>query len=341
LQINDEESQIPLMFVHHHDLLSPLTADSHNQKSDFGSGWDIIMPNEWAQIIWIALVYSGARPIGQQELSLIHHETGLEIRAFQPSLATNHLLVGEFRFPQEYPDTDAGVAWAAKVESERLAYFSKCPPSKRPNYFLYGLSSPFRPLWNSMVRDWALQHDPSSASASPYRYDVLRDRRSLTTEILREHLHTLIPIRLSSRGNKGVMDDSTLIYLPTDKDLTAGKKIIAESRHSDRARIEERKMLKAKQPYRRGEVMVKLIEERAKNAEQAIIDDCDRKLLGALTSGSFQLSRACCTGKGFIAAGGLLTLLQQQPTKKPQQRSRRVLVRTVTSEYYHWASLQF
>lgn len=193
-----------------------------------------------------------------------------------------------------------------------------------------------------MVRDWALQYDPSSTSPSPYRYDVLRDRRSLSIEILRQHLHTLVPVRVSCKGNKGVMDDSTLIFLPTDKDLTSlGKKSFAESRHSDRARIEERKMLKAKQPYRRGEAMVKLIEERAKNAEQAIIDDCDRKLLGALTSGAFQLSRACCTGKGFITAGGLLTLLQKQPTKHPQQRSRCVLIRTVTSEYYHWASLQF
>ena len=77
-----------MIFVHHHDLLSPLTADSHNQKGDFGSGWDIIMPNEWAQIIWIALVYSGARPIGQQELSLIHHETGLEITVVERYLGT-------------------------------------------------------------------------------------------------------------------------------------------------------------------------------------------------------------------------------------------------------------
>lgn len=46
---------------------------NHN---DFGSGWDIILPNEWAQIFWISLIYSGARPIGQKELSLIAHETG-------------------------------------------------------------------------------------------------------------------------------------------------------------------------------------------------------------------------------------------------------------------------
>lgn len=72
LQLNDEESQIPLIFVHHHDRLSPVA----KQRNDFGSGWDIILPNEWAQILWISLVYSGARPIGQKELSLIAHETG-------------------------------------------------------------------------------------------------------------------------------------------------------------------------------------------------------------------------------------------------------------------------
>jgi len=61
-----------LIFIHHHDLLSSVS----NNRNDFGSGWDIILPNEWAQIFWISLVYSGARPIGQKELSLIAHETG-------------------------------------------------------------------------------------------------------------------------------------------------------------------------------------------------------------------------------------------------------------------------
>lgn len=70
-ELKDDESQIPLILIHHHDLLTPL-----GSKTDFGSGWDIILPNEWSQIIWIALVYSGARPIGQDELSLISHETG-------------------------------------------------------------------------------------------------------------------------------------------------------------------------------------------------------------------------------------------------------------------------
>jgi ribonuclease P/MRP protein subunit POP1 len=77
LRLNDEESQIPLMFIHHQDCLSPLSIDHRNRTNDFGNGWDIILPNEWAQVIWIALVYSGARPIGQQELALIHNETGL------------------------------------------------------------------------------------------------------------------------------------------------------------------------------------------------------------------------------------------------------------------------
>jgi len=75
LQLNEEESQIPLIFIHHHDLLSPISKHQQN-RNELGSGWDIILPNEWAQIFWISLVYSGARPIGQKELSLIAHETG-------------------------------------------------------------------------------------------------------------------------------------------------------------------------------------------------------------------------------------------------------------------------
>ena len=55
--------------------------------NDFGSGWDVILPNEWAQIFWISLIYSGARPIGQQEFSLICHETG----------KSNHVVVNSLR----------------------------------------------------------------------------------------------------------------------------------------------------------------------------------------------------------------------------------------------------
>lgn len=72
LQLKEEESQIPLIFIHHHDLLSPIS----KHHDDLGSGWDVILPNEWAQIFWISLVYGGARPIGQTELSFIAHETG-------------------------------------------------------------------------------------------------------------------------------------------------------------------------------------------------------------------------------------------------------------------------
>jgi hypothetical protein len=66
------------MLIHHHDLLSPIPKN----RSEFGSGWDIILPNEWAQIFWISVVYSGARPIGQKELSLIAHETGKLINKY-------------------------------------------------------------------------------------------------------------------------------------------------------------------------------------------------------------------------------------------------------------------
>ncbi|CAF4066711.1 unnamed protein product [Rotaria magnacalcarata] len=322
LELNEEESQIPIIFIHHHDLLSPISKQREN-RNDFGSGWDIILPNEWAQLFWISLVYSGARPIGQKELSFIAHETG------------------EFLFPQEYPDTDAGVTWTSKIESEHLTYFSKCPPSKRPNFFLNGITSPFRPLWANIVHDWAMECDPSSTVIDSRRFYVLRDRRHLSLDNFRAHLHSLVPIRISIKGKKGVIDNSTLIYLPSMDDLKDNRKTIVESRHSDQARIEERKMKKAKQSYQKGKTMVKLLEQRANNREQPIIHDCDRKLLGAVTSGAYQFSKACCTGKGFIAMGGLIILSEQQKQKNVKKQSLQVLIRTIKSQYYRSASLEF
>ena len=173
------------------------------------------------------------------------------------------------------------------------------------------------------------------------QFYVLRGRHSFTLEHLQQHLYSLVPIRICTQGKKGVVENTTLIYLPTMDDLKNNKKTIVESRHSDQARIEERKMKKAKQSYRKGKTMIKLIEQRANNSEQSIIYDCDRKLMGAITSGGFQFSRACCTGKGLIAMGALLTLLEQQKQKNTNKRARHVLIRTIRSQHYRWASLEF
>lgn len=252
-----------------------------------------------------------------------------------------NIFLGEFQFPQEYPDTDAGVDWASKLESEQLTHFSKCPPSKRPNFMLNGIASPFRPLWQNIIRDWVVECDSSNAVINMNRFYVLRDRKGLSLDNLRQHLHSLVPIRIIIKGKKGVIDNTTLIYLPTMDDLKNTRKSIVESRHSDRARIEERKMQKAKQSYQKGKAMVALIKQRTNNSEQAIIHECDRKLLGAITSGAFQFSKACCTGKGFIAMGGLITLLEQQKQNNMKRQCRHVLVRTIKSQYYRWASFEF
>lgn len=231
------------------------------------------------------------------------------------------------------------------VEKQRLTDFSMCPPSKRPNFLINGIRSPFRTLWTNIVRDWALFCEPSIQIPIPYRFHVLRDRRTPTIEMLKEHLHTLVPVRIECKGRRGVIDHTTLIFLPTTDDLKSVKQEIVESRHVDQARIEERKLKKNEQSFRKGQAMVKLIEDQANNFETSIIDDCDRKLLGAVTSGAFQFLRACCTGKGFIATGALITLLTQQQQKnekqKQQKRLVRVLIRTTTSQYYRWATLQF
>lgn len=173
------------------------------------------------------------------------------------------------------------------------------------------------------------------------RFYVLRDRRRLSEDNLRQYLYSLVPIRISTKGRKGVIDNSTLIYLPTVDDLKDNRKTIVESRHSDPARKKERKMKKANESYKKGQTTVQLIEQRVNNHEQSIIHDCDRKLLGAVTSGAFQFSKASCTGKGFIAMGGLIKIFEQQKQKNTKKQSYQVLIRTINSQYYRWATLEF
>ena len=40
------------------------------------SGWDVIMPNNWAMDFWLPLIHNGARAFGQTELNYLSFETG-------------------------------------------------------------------------------------------------------------------------------------------------------------------------------------------------------------------------------------------------------------------------
>ena len=87
-------------------------------------GFTIIAPRGWAQPLLLALVHLGARAAGRLEWGW---------------LAT---AAGSARFPEDFPDTDAGRRWQGGIEDENRTRASVVPRGKlvtRPSVDLANL----------------------------------------------------------------------------------------------------------------------------------------------------------------------------------------------------------
>lgn len=65
---------------------------------DYGSGWDIILPSNWAMPVWLALILCGARAGGLRETRTINFESH---RSLEMS-----------------PDSEAGKKYYAELKSQ-------------------------------------------------------------------------------------------------------------------------------------------------------------------------------------------------------------------------------
>ena len=74
---------------------------------DFGSGWDILIPEGWGMAFWMSLVLIGARPGGLRE----NKHLQLEMEQLQT--------------PNEYPDTSAGKHFAQEEEERKKEDYFK------------------------------------------------------------------------------------------------------------------------------------------------------------------------------------------------------------------------
>ena len=100
------------------------------------SGWDLVLPSNWAMAFWVSLVYRGGRACGTMGLRKCHLECGVPC------------------FPDDYPDARAGRELAVKTRREAEEKFCRYPPDKRRNYGKLSIQNPFHSPWNELVRDW-------------------------------------------------------------------------------------------------------------------------------------------------------------------------------------------
>eukprot|EP00171_Calliarthron_tuberculosum_P018112 IDg18112t1 len=108
-----------------------------------GAGWDLVVPRGWGRPLWHSLMYAnGARALGTLEMKHIALETD------------------QITFPHDFPDSlYANVAFR-EVEAKLGEKFESRPKSKRVNYQLYRVRSPFYP-------DFAAVDAPMPVDACP------------------------------------------------------------------------------------------------------------------------------------------------------------------------------
>ena len=151
LLLGDRSPRIPVMLVRQEyssrvDGVLQLGGDTHCHgyqttgvpKSVVTSsvgGWDLLLPSNWGMAFWVSLIYRGARACGGVGLRKCCLETGT------PS------------FPEDHPDTGAGLKGAEQRGREEEREYRQRPPNKRCNFGKLSIQNPFFSPWGELVKE--------------------------------------------------------------------------------------------------------------------------------------------------------------------------------------------
>ncbi|CAF0708528.1 unnamed protein product [Brachionus calyciflorus] len=201
-------SQIPVLVVQN----CLITNFNGIKYGGLYSGWDLILPKSWAMDFWMTLVHFGCKAIGQNEMNYLLFESG------------------NFQFPNEYHDTEAG---QLENESKKIKLFEKFrsrPPSKRVNYFKNGIMSPFYLPWKSIL-ELNLNSNTQTFDLENQKFYILRNKKillklsgmlfnknkqlKLSLDLNEDEIKKLelsyIGVRLESIG-RGTLDQFSILY---------------------------------------------------------------------------------------------------------------------------------
>jgi len=265
--VNDKASApVPILLVQR--------PQSSSWGGKFGSGWHLIVPGGWAMAFWNSLVFAGARPVGQLEMTSIYDECGA------------------LHFPRDFPDTLASEELYTLLHAEKESRYLRKPPAKRPNYQKLRIDSPFRTRFDSLFGTRDGEHQEGENPAKKVKTDpekrnfcVLRHRLlDIFAEELKAGGVSKIPGRVLERAlirvsirplYRGVPVEAALICGPSDADIT---KLNDEncSFHGDR----------------------ETLSSKTDSAPS-------RKVIGYISSGLFSLVRGRGHATGFVTAMSL------------------------------------
>lgn len=243
-KIHEVEGVVPAERCKSEDHVQPipilLIQRPGNRVDDFepfgyGTGWDIIVPEGYGLAIWTCLINWGAKAGGLQETQMWDRE-----------LATNLYA----------PDTVAASKDDDTYYQEQIEEFFAKPLNKRQNYFVLGVNSPFRSVWDTLVEEWFFT-EGSSLGPKP-KFFVMRDPVALEKfkdSVLRKRIipplnvpqNALIPVYLIFEVG-GPFTRNSMICLPTGVDYKSYRERprgsalpkIVEPMHADKYKKERK-----------------------------------------------------------------------------------------------------
>lgn len=328
----------------------PGSQDNDFKRLGYSSGWDVIVPSGYGLSLWLSLVMWGCRPGGLRETEMVNKEFG-----------TATFL----------PDTISGKQELLEnSEILKRRYFS-LPFNKRCNYTKLSIASPFKPLFQQLVKEWC-------GADSFY---ILRDiqvlkqleSKNLPRTVIENHKNALIQVclQMKTRGNpKGL----AIICIPTKVDL---KKHFKSMHSNDPVHTEplacdplerERKTLR----YNHNKLLKRLRYQRVKKKRSkqrtsteivkispaktshiikeqfdkmcdlyvptnpsSIRNQCSREVFGYVTTSSFCMSEGRVTAIGYITLQGLGKIMSNK--RNPEML---LLVRGSNTRDYRFAKFK-
>jgi len=332
--LGQKESCIPVLLVQSPGCFQTGSIPHSHQRqagvgaaSDFGSGWDVILPAGWAMAFWIAFIYRGAKAVGLRE---------------QRSLAFE---AGELIFPDCCPDTPSGAKMNLSRAAELESAYNRRPPAKRCNYDKMGVTTPFHCPWLELVQEWMhlcgdgsnnqvfycvrsrrlLQFLSSVCAGAVSWSDTCGQNSSDPAGISAQLLHcgpAVVKVYIAMSG-RGAPSQLALICLPTNEDILK----ITHRKRRDRGDVEG-----PTEPLHR-----KVSNTTTSGLNQtAVLGSTDRPTVGFVVEGGFSHAAAKGSGVGFVSVVGLRKLLQEKPDAASYTH---VLIRNTHSLQYRPAVL--
>ncbi|XP_043473836.1 ribonucleases P/MRP protein subunit POP1 [Leptopilina heterotoma] len=213
----EKMQKIPILLIHKPGIRNP--GGVIYRRNGFASGFDVIIPQNWALSFWLSFIFRCVRPGGLRESRSLIFET---LNMSAPDIF--------------HPGTPAYEREAIHQQQLLKDNYFKNPPNRRVNFTKFAITTPFLCEWGILAKEWGAQGEFSTLRDKDLlqnlndnlmprkRKSFLKMKTCSNIEPLSFKVHNnyLVPVKVTIE-RKGVPDDFSIICLPTEDDLKTFK----------------------------------------------------------------------------------------------------------------------